>query len=142
MRARRIKSVDPTFHELCTAAVADFAEHGYDSEARLELWMARLHAAAWREMVPEQVMLEKVRESLGSIYRRLVERGSIMARHPGVPRFTLERVRPALRSALDRAILANVNLIKFNRAEAVEKSLRRFAGWATSIPPGGSDVVA
>lgn len=138
----RAKSAEPTFYELCTQAVADFAEHGYDNEHRLELWMARLREAARREMVPEQVMLDKIRESLSAIYRRLVERGSIIARHPDITRFTLERVRPALRSELDRRIMASAKLIRMNRDEAIEKTLRRFAGWATSIPPGGSDVVA
>jgi hypothetical protein len=38
---------------------------------------------------------------------------------------------------LDSAVL-----IKLNRDEATEKTLRRFAGWASSVPAGGSSVVA
>lgn len=138
----RVKPTEPAFYQLLTQAVADFTEHGYDNEHRLELWMVRLREAAAREMIPEQIMVDRVRESLGAIYRRLVDRGSIIARHPDIARFTLERVRPALRSELDRRIMASAKLIKINRDEAIEKTLRRFAGWATSIPAGGSDAVA
>lgn len=46
-----------------------------------------------------------------------------------------------MRAELDRRIMASANLIKLNREEAISNTLRRFQGWATSIPIGGSDAV-
>lgn len=134
----------PPMDDLSTAlqqAVTDFAEHGYDSEARLEEWTSRIRHAAEKSLIPEREVLEKVKATLGAVYDRLIERGSILRRHPGVERFTLQRVKPALREELNRRILASAALIRLNRDRAIEETLQRFAGWATSVPPGGSDVV-
>ena len=38
-------------------------------------------------------------------------------------------------------MLLSALLIKINRKQAIEKTLQRFSGWATSIPVGGSKVV-
>jgi hypothetical protein len=57
-----------------------------------------------------------------------------------VGQFTLEQIKPHLRDELDRRILASANLIKLNRTASIERTLQRFAGWATSVPKGGSDI--
>lgn len=135
---------DPVFTSLAdviTAAVSDFAEHGYDSEHRLEVWLAAIRSAAMRELLPEHEAEDRLREALRAIYLRLVDRGGVLKRHPGVERFTLERVKPKLRAELDRRILASANLIKLNRQNAIAMTLQRFSGWATSIPTGGSESV-
>lgn len=129
-----------TFHEVLTAAVNDFIENGYDSQERLEYWLAELQAAAMRSMVPEAKVQEYLTAELRKQYRAKVENGGILNLHPGVPRFTLQRVSPHLRAELDRRILASANLIKLNRREAIERTLQRFSGWATSIPGGGTDA--
>jgi hypothetical protein len=36
--------------------------------------------------------------------------------------------------------MASANLIKLNREKAIQSTLQRFSGWATSIPAGGSNV--
>lgn len=74
-------------------------------------------------------------DALTAIYSRLVDKGQIARYHPGIARFTLERVRPALRAELDRRIMAAANLIKLNREATIEKTLKRFQGWSTSLPP-------
>lgn len=58
-----------------------------------------------------------------------------LKRHIGVSRFTLNYLEPKLRAELDRRIMASANLIKLNRTQAIDKTLQRFSGWATSIPP-------
>ena len=70
----------------------------------------------------------------------MVEKGQIVQFHKGVSRFTIERVRPALRAELDRRIMASANLIKLNKEQAVAKTLQRLQGWSTSLPKGGSDT--
>ncbi len=132
---------EPTFVEALSTAIADFAEHGYDDHERLVRWVEVLRRAALRSMVPEYKLREELARVLGSVYQRVVERGDILRQHPGVARFTLDRVKPRLRAELDRRILASANLIKLNREASIQKTLQRFSGWSTSIPPDGSDAV-
>lgn len=130
-----------SFHEVLTAAVADLSEHGYDDPRRVEKWTELLREAAARATQSTHLLEHALREALGEIYRRLAEKGQVLKRHPGVGRFTLDRIKPELRKELDRRILASANLIRLNRNEAISNTLRRFQGWSTSIPQGGSDNV-
>lgn len=131
----------PSFAETLQAAVADFVENGYDSQARLEEWTARIRRAATDEMVPQRDVEAELRHTFETIYTRLVDRGGVLKNNPGVDRYTLRRLAPQLREELQRRILASADLIKLNRDRAIEDTLQRFSGWATSIPPGGTRVV-
>ena len=131
-----------SFYEVLTAAISDIIENGYDSEERVAAWMRRLKEAATRTLVPERVLDTTLKDMMRAIYRQKIERGGILTQHPGVSRFTLDKVQPRLRAELDRRIMASANLIKLNRTASIEKTLQRFSGWATSIPPGGSDVAS
>ena len=126
------------FYELLTEAVNDLAAHGYDSEERVAEWVSRLRRAAEESLISEAVAEERLRTSLGAIYRRLVDEEGVLKTMPGVSRFTLQKIKPQLRAELDRRLMASANLIKLNRDEAIETTLRRFQGWATSIPVGGT----
>lgn len=126
-----------TFADTIRAAVDEFARNGYDSETRLADWLVRIRASAQEDLIPEAQVEDELRQSLTTIYQRLIERGDIMRRNPGVDRFTVERIRPQLRAELQRRIMASADLIKLNRQEAIEATLRRFSGWALSVPPGG-----
>jgi hypothetical protein len=129
------------FYRILTAAVSDIAEHGFDSQERIAYWIEEIRRAAVSAMIAPHVLEQSLQETMRAIYRKTVERGEIFRFHPGVARFTVERLRPRLRAELDRRIMASADLIKRNRQEAIETTLRRFSGWATSIPAGGSDVV-
>lgn len=129
-----------SFYEVLTLAVRDFTEHGYDSVERLITWVTRVKEAATRTLIPLSILTEKLNEHFRSTYRRQVDGGSILRRHPGVSRFTLDNVKPKLRSELDKAIFASSDLIKLNRERAVSDTIQRLSGWATSVPPGGTDV--
>lgn len=130
-----------SYYDVLTEAINDVAEHGFDSAERIAYWQGRLRLAAEDAMVSDAEMERMLREALQSIYTRLVDQGSLVQFHPGVSRFTLERIRPHLRRELDRRIMASADLIRLNRKQAVEKTLQRFAGWSTSIPAGGSTLV-
>lgn len=130
-----------SFMETLTAAVVEMTELGYDSAERVAYWVGRLREAASRTMTPAHVLLGSLRATMSAVYRAKVERGGVLSLHPGIERFTLERIAPRLRAELDRRIMASAALIRVNREEAMSTTLRRFAGWATSIPPGGSDAV-
>ena len=128
-------------NQVLRAAIADLAEHGYDNVQRVNMWMERIKNAAKASLVPEADLDAMLRRSLGSVYRRLIDRGELLNKHPGVPRFTLERVKPKLRDELERRIMASANLIKLNRSAAIERTLQRFSGWASSVPVGGTKAV-
>ena len=130
-----------TFYEVLTAAIADLAQLGYDSEDRVEAWMGRLRVAAEESATPAWKVQEMLGASLGAVYQRMITRGGILKYHPDVTRFTLSRLDPRLRGELNRRIHMSANLIKLNRENMVATTLQRFSGWASSIPAGGSEAV-
>lgn len=130
-----------SFYEVITDAIRDFEENGFDSQGRLDLWISRIREAALASLTPLHVLDAELRNTLTTIYTRMVEKGGILKMHPGVPLFTIDRVKPHLRAELDRRLLASANLIKLNRAASIETTIQRFIGWSTSIPAGGSRAV-
>jgi hypothetical protein len=74
-------------------------------------------------------------------FKRAISYTAINKHHPGVSRLTLSHITPRLRPELTRRIVASAQLIELNQKEAIEKTLQRFSGWATSIPAGGSRSV-
>lgn len=131
------------FQDVLDAAIADIGRHGYDDPQRIARWAEELRRAAQAQRTFTKAYLDTlVRNALGSIYTRLADKGGVFKYHPGVERFTVERIRPALRAQLDLRIMASANLIRLNRTEAINKTLQRFEGWSTSIPNGGSGTIS
>src|SRR6185312_4812820 len=130
-----------SFRRLLAEAVSYIANVGYVSREKIEEWLSLLRNAAERELGSEEQIDDAVRSALGSAYRRFVDNGKVLDFVPGVTRFNLSMVKPQLRSELDRRILAAADLIKIHRREAVERTLQRFSGWSTSIPPGGDGTI-
>jgi hypothetical protein len=126
------------FYFILNEAVNDLAQNGFDSQERVTYWTKRLREAANNAMAPSWKMDEMLRSVLAMTYKRMIEGGQVAQYHQGVARFTIDRVRPQLRAELDRRIMASASLIRLNRDEAIENTLRRFQGYATSIPAGGS----
>ena len=131
----------PTYYEVLTAAVADVTEHGYDSEERIAYWAEQIRQAAERSMKSMGEIEEMVREAMFSVYRKQVDMAGVLKYNPGVSAFRLQQIKPELRAELDRRIAASVDLIKVNRPQAIDKTMQRFRGWATSVPKGGSRTV-
>jgi hypothetical protein len=130
-----------TFFQVITDAINDIAEYGYESDERLTYWIEEIRRAATTDMVSEEALTEQLRRVLGATYQRLVEDGGILHRHSGVDRYTLQRIAPHLHAELNRRILASADLIKLNRAQAINDTIQRFQGWATSVPRGGTNQV-
>lgn len=130
-----------SYFDILTLAINEFAEHGYDSAERAAYWTRRLKDAAEASMASTAQMEQMLRDALASVYRRMIDKGQIAQYHQGIARFTIEKVRPQLRAELDRRIMAAASLIRLNREQAMQTTLRRFQGWATSIPKGGSEAV-
>lgn len=130
-----------TFFEVVTEAIRDFEENGFDSAERLQYWVDRIRRAAAESMTPEGVLNETLTRAIQGIYKKLIDDGQIIKAHSGVSRFTVDRLKPHLRAELDRRMMASRSLIKLNREQAVERCVQRLAGWASSIPAGGSRAV-
>lgn len=126
-----------TYFEIMTDAVADFCEFGFDSENRLEVWLERIRESAKKGMVSEAKLTDTLKRALVSDYERYVNKGGIQKTHKGIPRYTVDKLKPSMQTELDRRIMAATSLIKLNRQRSVEHTLQRFGGWASSVPPGG-----
>lgn len=130
-----------TFRDLLAEAVSEFAEYGFDRPERLSEWMRRLRAVARKDMPSPELLQQRMEVALASYFRRSVSHAMTRRKHPGVSKFTIKRIEPALRPELTRRIQASADLIRLNREQAIEKTLQRFSGWASSVPAGGSRVV-
>ncbi len=130
-----------TFFSAVTKAIQHFERFGFTSETELQEWVSRLRRTALLQLQSPEKTERDIAQALHARYTEKVTKGGLLRQMPAVPRYTLEKVKPKLRRELDRRIAVSANLIKLNREEAISTTLRRFQGWATSIPPGGSEVV-
>jgi hypothetical protein len=109
-----------SFSRVLADAIADIAERGYESAEQIDRWATLLRAAAEWELGDEAAVDRRVREAMGAIYTRLVDKGRVVQYVPDVSRYTLAMIKPQLRAELDRRILASADLIKLRRREAIE----------------------
>ena len=130
-----------SFYQVVTDAVRYFEEHGFQSTEELQMWTDRIRLAAAETLTPENVLNDELTRALSGIYKRLIDDGQILKTHKGIERFTIDRLKPQLRTELDRRMMVSRNLIKLNRKQMIEKTAQRFAGWASSVPAGGSRAV-
>ncbi|MBR8168996.1 hypothetical protein KDX27_14850 [Burkholderia cenocepacia] len=134
-------AINRTFHDVLTEAIRDITEHGYDDPGRLQEWLRRLRFAAMADLPTDAEMRNRMQSAMDAVFHRTLSKTGALRYHPGVPRFTIERIAPSLRPELDKRVRASVDLIKLNRERAVEQSLQRLAGWVSSVPAGGSRAV-
>lgn len=128
------------FYEVLNNAIEDLLDHGFDSKVRLDRWLKALASSASTALVPESKLKQQVRSMLDRTFKASTTRGRLLSVHQGISEFTLQQIKPRLRAELDRRIVASADLIRLNRDASISRTLQRFAGWATSIPAGGSNV--
>jgi len=126
------------FSDTIKAAVSDLLLHGYDSQERLQTWLSKLYGAANQSLVPAGMIQSRLASALSNVYHKQINSDKFLNKHAGVSKFTIEQIKPRLRSELERRILASADLIKMNREASIQRTLHRFAGWASSIPKGGT----
>lgn len=125
-----------TFTRTVREAVKFFLRNGYTSRQELEQWQAIIRQAA--ESETDDDYMSMVSDRLRKTYDLQVSKAGALERHKGLSRFTLNYMEPKLRSELDRRIMASADLIKLNRKKAIDTTLSRFSGWASSIPSADS----
>jgi hypothetical protein len=139
------------FQSVIREAVQFFSQRGFTSEAELDEWARRIEQAARDSLISPQEASEQIARNLAGIYSRFERRlpkqltklhartGAIMG-----PEMYFRRVESfpqlavKMRRDLDRRIASNADLIKIRREEAIAATLRRFRGWASSVPSGGT----
>lgn len=129
-----------SYDEVLSAAIADLLERGFVSAEQLAIWQARLRQAAEGVFMSTDESTRRLEEALRAAFRQQIDNDRILQLHPGVSRFTYERLKPTLRQELSKRIYASADLIKLNKKRAVEDTIQRFSGWATSMPTGGVDT--
>ena len=131
------ESARSRFYRLVSEAVRDIAEHGFDSQERVDRWMLALEGAARAAQVPMADVTATLTERLGRDFRGALSPKRLGRVHPGIAHWTVEKLKPELRAELRRRILASANLIKLDREASIQRTLSRFAGWSSSVPIGG-----
>ena len=126
------------FTKTVMEAVKFFLRNGYSSREELERWQSLIRESAEGETSDDYIGM--VSRKLTQSYEVQVSRATALKRHPGISRFTINYLEPKLSTELDRRILASADLIKLNRQKAIDTTLTRFSGWASSIP--SSDSIA
>ena len=129
-----------SFSEIVSAAIADMQQHGFDSIDRVNRWQREITYAAEKEAKSSKDIDARLKDHLSRVFTSQIINGNALKKHK-IARWTLEKIKPRLRLELDRRIMASAQLIKLNREEMIARTLRRFNGWATSLPMGGSDAV-
>jgi hypothetical protein len=127
-----------TFFEVINAAIADFLKHGFDDVNRLERWLLQIKLSAHSHLMSEREMQSKMEKSLRKAFDKLVTKNVLVSKE--VNKYDISRLSGKLRSELDRRIIASANLIRDDREQSIRMVLRRFEGWATSIPAGGTKI--
>lgn len=130
------------FYDVVGEAVSDIVEHGFDSQERLQKWLIAIRRAAIQALIPEHELEELLRRSLSKAFRSAASTAVLQRKHVGIPAFKLEQIRYGLHVEVRRRIQVGADLIKLNRSTAIEQTLQRFAGWASSVPAGGSSAVS
>ncbi|MGC9271252.1 hypothetical protein [Acidiphilium sp.] len=130
----------PSYRDVLAEALSEFQKYGYDSDERLDYWLGMLREAIERDMPTDFEVSRRVRTALETITQRF-KGGGWRKSHPGLRDAAIDRVGHQLSGLLERRILASADLIKINRKKAVDQTVQRFVGLATSIPPGGTRVM-
>lgn len=121
------------FLKVLSEAIKDVVKHGFDSQERMDKWLANLRLAANASILSVDESSSIVARGLNKLFGRYFK--TKKKPHKGLD---VDLIIPQYRPILDRRIMASVNLIKLNRDQAIEMSLRRFSGWMSSVPIGGS----
>jgi hypothetical protein len=126
------------FRKLLQKAIEDFAQNGYDVPDRLAYWVKGLRIAARLDMPSVQTEQARITRALSAIYQRIFTQ--VDKTHTGA-QWDRAHVSAKYQNLLRERINASADLIVLNREKAIETTLSRFSGWASSVPTGGSRIV-
>lgn len=124
-----------TYYRVLSEAIDDVLSRGFVSADQIALWQARLKDAAENSLRADATStLDRL---LDNTFSRLVGTRRLLKNHVGLAPAVFDGLRPRLSTELTKFKLSSSAFLKARREEALLGSLRRFGGWASSIPPGG-----
>ena len=127
-----------SFDEVLTEAVNYFVMRGFDDPDSLTYWSKRLEIAARKELMSTTALRRNMKDALAAEYRRQIERGLILSYHAGLSKQALVTLRADLKLILAKRLSAANALVTLNREEDIAATLRKFTGWASSLPSSSS----
>ena len=127
------------FTDLLTDYIRKIADNGVGDG--LGFMTGQLRLALDRSVPSDAEQLERVKKVLSASMKKALTPHRLGKAHPDVSAITIQHIQPYFRTELERRIMANADLIKLNRSQAIDKTLQRFAGWASSVPIKGSDAI-
>ena len=127
-----------SFDEVLTEAVNYFVTRGFQNSETLTYWTKRLEIAARNELMSTTTLRRRMKDALAAEYRRQIERGLVLSYHAGLSKGILNSFRLDLKGILSKRLSAANALITLNREEDIAATLRKFTGWASSLPEGSS----
>ena len=107
-------------------AIKDTIQNGF-TMARLDQWRRLLGMAILDDYDPL-----KVRQAMAAKYKQSITEQK--KQNPSVSKFRLAQIEPFFRPELEKRIRASADLIVLNRKAMIDKTIRRFSGWMTSVP--------
>ena len=123
-------------------AVDYVAAHGMDDSPQLRMFIQLLRQAGNLSFMSDDQMQSQMMSALTTCFNKAISKNQLNKVFSGkVSTMTIEKIKPELRTELDRRIMANISLIKLNREQAIDKTMQRFGGWMTSVPVGGSRAI-
>lgn len=128
--------------DLLSDYIKEILADGFDSQQKLAYMLRKLKDAAELDYKSNFAMDKDMRKTLETYFKRGISKSRLAKSNPKVSILTVDRIMPSLRAELDRRIMANADMIKINRSQAIDKTLQRFSGWATSIPKGGTKAAS
>ena len=126
------------FRDLVREYINEIADKGFPDSQRLEFFMGQLRKAAEREFISAEKMNAAMRGVLETSFKKAISPARLKRTNPGVSQSLVQQLKTKMRVELDRRIMANANMIKLNRQQAIDKTLQRFSGWMSSVPAGGT----
>lgn len=106
--------------------------------ASLPEWLQQLRNAVVQSQPSDSTIRRQVSRWLTSRFNSALTKAHLARTVPQVTKFTVDSIEPQLRAELDRRILQSIDLIKLDRDQRVAQTMHRFAGWLSSMPPGGT----
>jgi hypothetical protein len=124
------------YKDVVSAAISDLEDHGFDGMARVDRWVGLLSRDAVASAPVMPAVVADLNRRLDKEYKRAVhtQRGK---HHVGLEPSAIRAVEASLEGMVERRLEAAKVVLEGARSAAIHTAIRRFVGWATSLPAAG-----
>ena len=126
-----------SFSTVLGLAVGAIALYGLLSSKQLKDWEKALIAAALFTFMQPKEMNVVLYKRLDGIYKDMVTDKKLLKKYPNMDRGAFDRAKDKILHRLALRKFLGADLIEKNYRESIDTVVRRFIGWASSVPAGG-----